>query len=116
MIAFERGDSEVMGVLDSAFALDARIIVPTTALAQVWRGGPRSASLARLVDAGEVDSLDEERAREVGVRLGQRDARDIADAHAVCCAVESRAAVVTSDPDDIGALADSGEALTLIAV
>lgn len=105
-----------MGVLDSAFALDARIIIPATALAQVWRGGPRSAALARLIDAGEVDSLNEERAREVGVRLGQRDARDVADAHAVCCATESRAAVITSDPEDIQALAGAGEALILIAV
>jgi hypothetical protein len=72
--------------------------------------------LARLIEASEVDPLDEGRAKQVGVRLGRRDANDVADAHVVCCASEQLATVVTSDPDDIQALADPGERLTLIAV
>jgi predicted nucleic acid-binding protein len=72
--------------------------------------------LARLVEASEIDPLDEERAKAVGVRLGRRDASDVADAHVVCCASEQRAAVVTSDSEDIRALAEPGESLTLVSI
>jgi len=69
-----------------------------------------------LVEASEVDSLSETRAKEVGVRLGYRDRRDIADAHVVCCALENAATVMTSDRDDLAALAGPGEALVTIGV
>lgn len=116
LIAFERGGHEVKAVLRGAQALGSRVIVPASALAQVWRGGSRSASLARLVQAWEIDRLDEDRAKEVGLRLGLRDASDVTDAHVVCCALQYRSIVATSDPDDIRALASPGEALTVIAV
>jgi hypothetical protein len=63
-----------------------------------------------------VDSLDEERAKEVGLRLGLRGASDVADAHVACCASEYRATIATSDPDDIRALAMPGEHLALIPI
>lgn len=96
--------------------LETTLVIPASALAQVWRGGPRSASLARLIAAAESDSLDERRAKEVGERLGSRGASDVADAHVVCCALEHRAAVITSDPDDMEALASADERLTLVPV
>jgi hypothetical protein len=92
------------------------VVIPATALAQVWRGGPRSASLARLIVASDVDPLDEQRAKEVGLRLGLRAANDVPDAHVVCCASERRAMVATSDPDDIKALAMPGERFGLMPV
>lgn len=106
----------MMAILWGAIASAFRIVIPATALAQVWRGGPRSALLARLVDASDVDPLDLERAREVGVRLGARETSDIADAHVVSCATERAAAVVTSDPADMRSLTDPGERLTLVVV
>jgi len=72
--------------------------------------------VARAVDSAEVDSLDEERAKEVGARLSQRGAADIADAHVVCCAVERQASIATSDQRDLRALAGPDEALVLIPV
>jgi hypothetical protein len=72
--------------------------------------------LARLLAICEVDPLDEERAREVGVRLGSRDYRGVVDAHVVCCALEHRATIATSDPSDMEALAETGERLTLAVV
>jgi hypothetical protein len=116
LIAFERGDDRVRAILNGALALSSRIIIPATVLAQAWRGGPGSALLARLLAAGEVDSFDERRAKDCGVRLGIREASDIADAHVVCCATELRSSVVTSDSDDILRLAHPGERLTLISV
>lgn len=106
----------MIAILGGAAVLGCRIVVPASVLAQAWRGGPRSAVLARLIEASEVDPLTEERAKEVGVRLARRDASDIADAHVVCCASEQHATVLTSDSDDIQALAEPGERLDLIAV
>lgn len=116
LIALERGDRELVAILGNAAVRTFQVVIPATALAQVWRGGPRSASLARLVAASEVDSLDGERAKEVGVRLGLRAANDVPDAHVVCCASEHQATVATSDPDDIEALAMPGERLGLLPV
>jgi hypothetical protein len=64
----------------------------------------------------ESDPLDEARAKEVGKRLGDRAKTDIADAHVVCCALAQNAAVVTSDRDDIEALAQSTEKLVLVSI
>lgn len=105
-----------MAVLWGAIAMALRVVIPASALAQVWRGGPRSAPLARLLDASEVDSLDKGRAKEIGLRLGHRGASDIADAHVACCASEHRATIATSDPDDIRALAMPGEHLALFPI
>lgn len=71
---------------------------------------------ATLLESSEVDVLDEKRAKEVGVRLGSRDADDVADAQVACCAIEFRAPVVTSDRADIEALIEPGEHVGLIAV
>ncbi len=114
MIAYERGNKEIRADIADATSWSVPIIVPAGALAQVWRGGPRSAVLARLIDGCEVDSLDEERAKEVGVRLGERDSKDVTDAHVVCCALERQAAIATSDPEDLAALTSSDERLALI--
>lgn len=116
LIAFWRGDRAIKAILTTALALRSRIFVPTSVLAQVWRGGPGVATLVRLLDAGEFDPLVETRAKEIGLRLGERAASDVVDAHVVCCAVEFQAAIATSDPEDIQALAAPGEQLTLIAI
>jgi rRNA-processing protein FCF1 len=116
LIAFERGDARVKSILANALALKSRIFVPASVLAQVWRGGPAAAPLKRLLDASEVDALAGTRAKEIGTRLGERDASDVVDAHVVCCATELRAAIATSDRNDIQALMGSGEQLTLIAI
>jgi hypothetical protein len=115
LIAYERGDQRVAALIEEG-ALLARLIVPASVVAEVWRGGPRAARLAHLFNASEIDSLDEARAREIGVRLGARDAGDVTDAHAVCCALEHSARVVTSDSDDIRALTAPDEPLALISV
>ena len=116
LIAHERGDERVKGLLRNAVALRARVFVPASALAQVWRGGPAAAPLAWLLDGSEIDPLEERRAKEVGLLLGERRTADVADAHVVCCASEFRATIATSDPDDIEALAKPGETLTLISL
>jgi hypothetical protein len=117
LIALERGDQEVRVTVRDAIEDDvSEITVPAGALAQVWRGGPRSASLIRLLEGFKIDPLDEPRAKEVGVCLGARDRADVIDAHVVCCAVERQAAIVTSHPQDMTALTETGEPISLIPV
>ena len=116
LIALEKGDQNTAGLIETGFDLGVPIIVPASVLAQVWRGDARAASVNRTVAAAAVDPLNEERSKEVGVRLGRRGGDDVADAHVVCCAVEHRATVATSDPDDIRALAGSDERLVLIEI
>lgn len=91
-------------------------VIPASVLAQVWRGGPKAARLARIVAGSDIDSLGEDRAKEIGVRLGAQGGKDIADAHVASCAIEHRAVVATSDRDDIEALLEPDEPVRLIAV
>lgn len=116
LIGFERGSKIVSALLEEAEECGDEVVIPASVLAQAWRGGPRAARLARLVDGAEIDALDERRAKEVGGRLGSRGGRDLVDAHAVCCAVEREAAILTSDPDDTEALIEPGEEIELIRV
>jgi len=115
LIAYERGNRQARALVREV-ALIGEIVVPSSALAQAWRGGPRSAPLAPLLEASTVDALDEGRAKEVGTRLGARGATDVADAHVVCTAVALNAEVATSDTTDIQGLAEAGESLRLIAI
>jgi predicted nucleic acid-binding protein len=116
LIALERLDQALWQRLKVVRRRGGQIVVPAGVMAEAWRGGPHSAPLARLLAICEVDALDEERAKEIGVRLGDRGARNVVDAHVVCCALEHRAAVATSDPGDMESLAAANERLTLAVV
>jgi hypothetical protein len=116
LIGLERGDATVAVTVEEADRLGVEVMVPASALAQAWRGGARSARLSRLIGGCEVDSLDDGRAKEVGVRLGARGGKDIADSHVVCCAVAHRGVIATSDRADMSRLVAPGEAVRLIDV
>lgn len=116
LIAFERAEVHVAAFIEEVLELGEEVTIPASALAQAWRGGPKAARLSRLIGGSHSDPLDEFRAKEVGERLGSRNANDIADAHVVCCTLGQNAALVTSDPADATALVEPGEDLTLVAV
>jgi predicted nucleic acid-binding protein len=116
LIAFERSEERIDAFLDEAIEDGDEILIPASALAQVWRGGPRSARLARLIAGSTSDFLDEDRAREIGERLGSRGKADITDAHVVCCALDRDADLVTSDPEYMEALTGPDENLALVSV
>lgn len=116
LIAIERHDRSMWAILAEARERGTETVIPATALAQVWRSGPRSAPIALLIEASFIDSLDEDRAKQVGNRLGARKTSDVTDAHVVSCAIDRRAAVATSDPNDIAELSDPDDQLTLIRV
>lgn len=114
LIAVERSTRPIWALLDEARQRGTEIVVPATALAQAWRGGPRSALLSKLLEASRIDALDEKRAKEVGARLGERRGSDVTDAHVVCCAIAADAPVATSDPDDIAALDDAAGGVAVV--
>jgi hypothetical protein len=116
LIAFERADRRTAAIIGDALEVGDEVVVPASALAQAWRGGPRSARLARLMTGIASDTLDEARAKEVGERLGSRARTDVADAHVVCCALDQGAIVLTADRGDIEALASADEHLVVVAV
>ncbi len=116
LIAIERFNRSMWAILAEARERGTETVIPATALAEAWRGGARSAPIARLLDACTIDELGEQRAKEIGIRLGQRGASDVPDGHVACIATNRKAVVATSDPDDIAALADPDAPIALIAV
>jgi hypothetical protein len=103
LIAFERGDVHVRGLLLQAVENGLQIAVPAGVLAQVWREGRLQARVAKLLSTAEVTvvDLDDGAARLCGVLLGRAGSSDVVDASVVVCARERAHIVVTSDPDDL---------------
>jgi hypothetical protein len=93
--------------LQRAHALGLPIRIPAGSLAQSWRGGPRSAALARLLKQPcSVVEVDDRSAREIGefiagVYRPNRSKPDIVDAHVALVTRTTRSLVWTSDPDDM---------------
>jgi len=89
-------------------ALLLRRIVPTIpapVVAQCWRGTPRQAQLARLLAGCEIESLDGARARATGTLAGRARTADIVDATVVEGALRRGDLIISSDEDDLAAIA-----------
>lgn len=72
---------------------------------QVWRGGSgRQAGLARLLPHVEIVSLDADLGKRTGMLLGRSESSDVVDA-AVVLLAEDDDLILTSDPDELVALA-----------
>ena len=105
--ALERRHIRLLADLKRAGELGLPIRIPAGSLAQSWRGGPRSASLARLLkQACSIVQVDERSAKEVGeflahLRLPDGEKPDVVDAHVALVARATRSLVWTSDPSDM---------------
>ena len=85
-------------------------------IGQVWRGGARQASLARLLPGLEVRPLDEVFGKRVGVLLGVARKADVVDA-AVVLLADDGDEIYTSDPGDLRVLARAaGRQVDLVRV
>lgn len=115
LIALQRGDERVRALLARAAHHQWPIAVPAGVIAQAWRGGPRQARVARLLNDPDIETvaLDDLTARAVGVLAGRCGHPDIVDVSVALCAAERGHAVVTSDPDDLTTV---DENLTLLRV
>ena len=103
LVAFERNDRRVRRLIELAAAHGGSLHVPAGVVAQVWRDGARQVRLARLVKSGllHVRELDLDEARAAGALCGTTGTSDVVDASVALLARRHRAAVVTSDPDDL---------------
>ena len=119
-IALERRAPLLLGILEEALHGTVQVVLPRTAIAQVWQGGARQANVGRLIRAGRgrdgpviIDELTAERANEIGVMIGKTSHPDIVTVHVALAAAERGHAVLTSDDADIAAV---GPGLVLVHV
>jgi hypothetical protein len=80
-------------------------VVPAPVLAQAWRGTPRQANLARLLVGCDIEPLDSVQAKATGAAAARAGASDIVDAAVVEGALRRHDLVISSDPDDLRAIA-----------
>lgn len=116
LIAYERREPVLLAALAEAVRDDAGVATTSAVVGQVWRGGPRSARLALLLQGIDEVELTRTAARRVGVLLANADASDVVDATVVDAAVDGDE-ILTSDPDDLRALAlASGKSLVVTPI
>ena len=102
LLALERDDREAWALLATARASTPRPVAPAGVLAQAWPAGARQARLAMALRAIDVDVMDRETARQVGVLLGRTASRDVVDGHVALLATRRPDLdVVTSDRSDL---------------
>ena len=100
LIALERNDRVLWSVLKLAALSSSEVVVPSTVLAQVWRGSPSQALLTRALNLCEIAPFDS-MARDVGVLCGKTESSDICDAHVAIVSSSRSAILYTSDPQDL---------------
>ena len=105
LIGLERLDREVENWVAAALEEEVDLRVPAPVIAEVWRGGRRSAALARRLAMFEVVALDDATARRAGELLAAVGGSATVDAMVVATAAQRGDAVLTSDTDDLAPLA-----------
>ena len=107
LIALERGDRALLLLISAARASGDSITLPAGCIAQAWRAPVRQARIASFLRLPNVQivALDDGEARLVGLLLARSRTTDVVDAHVALCATRLGQLVLTSDPDDLRALA-----------
>lgn len=100
LIALEQNDRVLWAALRLSAQNGVDVIVPSTALAQAWRGTPSQAQLARALGHCLIASFDP-MARAVGELCGRAHSKDICDAHVALVAAAQGDVLYTSDPVDL---------------
>ena len=101
LIAAERDDARFRELHRTFLRQERLIIVPAPVLTQVWRGDARQARLNWSLRACVTEPTVADLARAAGVLLGRAGRSDAVDGIVVAVALSRRAAIVTSDPDDL---------------
>ncbi|CAN5549846.1 hypothetical protein BH10ACT2_BH10ACT2_13390 [soil metagenome] len=106
LIALDRDDRQVLGLLARTYVSGSRVTIPAGALAQSVRLPQRQARLARLLRQPTTDviALDQRDAIAVGRMLARSGTTDVIDAHVAICARRADQSVATSDGDDLARL------------
>ncbi len=107
VIALARGDSRARAFLTRALELMAPVEIPVVVVAETVRGGPRDATVNRVLKAvGSVPEAREIHGRTAGRLLGAARSASTVDALVVAQAVEAGGAhILTGDREDLSRLA-----------
>ena len=101
LIAAERNDRRYW---KASKKRDELFTVPAIVVTEVWRGGG-NASLARALLGCDLESLDVDLAKAAGILCGRAGTSDPVDALVVASAARRGDDIITTDPDDLRALA-----------
>ena len=118
LIAGDRNDRRMWALHIGFIAEEVVPVVPAPVVAEAWRGGPRQASLVRMLVGCEVEPMSQEQGRRVGELAGRAKHDDVVDVTVVEGAVRRGGdAVVTSNEAHIRKIASAaGERLAIEAV
>jgi hypothetical protein len=116
-VAVERGDRDVIAIVKRERLAERAPLTSGGVVGQVWRGGHgRQAVLARLLAGVDVEPIDDEAGRRIGVLLAASGTTDVIDV-AVVLLADDGDDILTADPDDLRALAQAaGRHVELIKV
>ena len=109
LIAGERNDRRMWALHVGFLAEEVVPVVPAPVLAEAWRGGPRQASLARMLAGCDIEPMSAEHARSVGELMGRAGIDDVVDVAVVEGASRRRSdVVVTSNASHIKQISEAG--------
>lgn len=100
LIALEHNDRMLWAALKHAALEQDTVLVPSTALAQVWRAAATQARMSRALAHCVIASFDPI-AKAVGELCGRTRTRDICDAHVAIVTARHGDVLYTSDPKDM---------------
>ncbi len=104
LIALARDDRPMWIRLKAAQLAGEVPVTHAGVLGQVWRGGPRQARLSHALSGIVIHALDERVGRTAGELLAETGRADVIDA-AVALLARDGDEIITSDPEDLAALA-----------
>jgi predicted nucleic acid-binding protein len=105
LIKYEDQDAIIRAWLDKASKVGPPPVVPTVVIAEVWRGGQRSARVARLLKHCRIRDVTQEIARRAGELMGRTTAEyGAVDAIVAVIAAERGDDLLTSNVGDLTVL------------
>ena len=116
LVAADRNERRSWAEHKARLELGVVPMVPAPVVVQVSRS-PQQVQLRRFLTGCEVVPLGETEAHEAGRLLDRTKTRDVVDAVVVTIALRQKAAILTSDPEDIERLVRaSGREVAVIGI
>lgn len=103
LISVDREEERARALLTAVARIAEPLHTSEGVVAQVWRDGARQARLAAVLKGVRIHALDDGQA--VGSLLARAGRSDVVDAHVVLLGVTLTQRVLTTDTDDLGAIA-----------
>lgn len=104
LIGFERSDRRLLLHLKVAQMRGLELTVATPVVAEAWRGGARSARIAKLLEACVIEPLFEDVAHLAGEAIASVAGAGVIDAIVMGSAARRGDRVLTADFDDLDRL------------